>query len=193
MNIKHYNDIPGLVDHITREEMVDYGAQNLQDQDIAIELGCFLGSTITRLAQQIKDRGISVRVFAIDNWEFENISDESFAWSKIDRQDDYYDKFQANLSDLDLVSDIATIRSDTTLAAKQFEDGSVNYLFMDAAHGYQGVRDELKDWLPKMHERCLMFIHDFSTACIANAVKDEFGEVLDTTSNKHTGIIKNSL
>lgn len=186
--IKHYDEIPCLVDIETRQEIIDYGAERLQEGDVAVELGCFLGGTLCRFVSQVKD----VEVFAIDNWAFENISDESFNWANLDRQANYYEAFMKNLSDLEL-TDINVIVSDTAKAADQFEDGTVNYLFMDAAHGYGGVREEIKAWLPKMNGRCLMAIHDFSTACIANAVQDEFGQVQGTTSNGHTGILINTL
>lgn len=42
------------------------------------------------------------------------------------------------------------IRSDTAAAAEQFEDGSVDFLYIDASHTYDAVLADLVAWYPKV-------------------------------------------
>lgn len=184
-------DVPCLVDHETRSEVIDYIAEKATDDMILCELGTFMGGSMCRLLTKLKELGKSPKVYAIDNWQYENISTASLAQGKINSPQEGYEKFLSYLSALDLKCNI--IREDTRTAAQHFEDKSVSYLFCDANHGYQGVYDELKAWLPKMKDKCLIAIHDWPSKGIQNAVHDVFGQEVGTTSNGATGILINSI
>lgn len=193
MNI---DDIPCLVDHETRAEIMDYAAEKLQENDTAVELGVYMGGTIFRLATKLKKLNKFVLMYPIDNWKYENISPESLKWSKINNAEEGHAEFNKYFNLLFCTNQIDGLfpyREDTIKAANLFDDKTVNYLFMDANHGYGGVVSELKAWLPKMADRCLMAIHDYSTPDIARAVYTVCDGVLRTTSNGHTGIIKDTL
>lgn len=184
-------DVPCLVDHETRSEVIDYIADKATDDMILCELGTFMGGSMCRLLSKLKELGKSPKVYAIDNWQYENISSASLAQGKINSAEEGYTKFQSYLEGLNLSCNI--LREDTAQAAKHFEDKSVSYLFMDANHGYGGVCEELKMWLPKMADKCLIAIHDWPSQGIQSAVHDIFGPELKTSSNGATGILKDTL
>lgn len=190
----HYNDIPCLVDYETREDCIDLGAKKAEDGMIFVELGTYLGGTICRLAKQIQERNIKCQITAIDNWCCDNISRESLQWSNLNAHSEVLDKFLDNLKKVGVFDFINIMVSDTIGAANEFKDKSVNYLFMDASHGYGGVKAELEVWLPKMADRCLMFIHDWPADCIKQAVYDVCGrDNLEIVRGGSTAIIKNTL
>lgn len=46
-------------------------------------------------------------------------------------------------------------------AAATFEDGSLDFVYIDAAHAYEAVRDDLRLWYPKVRSGGLVAGHDF--------------------------------
>jgi cephalosporin hydroxylase len=168
------NDISCLVDYETREDCIDYAASKIEDGMICVELGSYLGGSIARFAEIIKNRNIKCSIYAIDNWKCENISNESVRWSNLSSHGEIYDKYVSNIKECGLSKIVQTIVGDTADIASQFKDKSVNYIFFDANHGYGGVLAELKAWKPKLADRCYAFIHDWPSQGIQDATRDVF-------------------
>jgi hypothetical protein len=186
------DEIPCLVDYETREDCIDYGALKLEDGMVAVELGSYLGGSIARLASKIKERNINCKIYAIDNWKCDNISRASLNWSNLSEHTDIFPKYQFYMKELGLDTIITTIISDTIKAAEQFADRSINYIFFDASHGYDGVIEELKVWIPKFHNRCFAFIHDFPDMAIQQAVYDTCG-IQRVVRGGSSAVIKDTL
>lgn len=53
--------------------------------------------------------------------------------------------FDVFLHNIEPVADyVKPIRSDSVAAAQQFEDGSIDFLYLDASHTYKGVLADLR-------------------------------------------------
>ena len=64
-------------------------------------------------------------------------------------------------------------------AAKEVEDGSIDIVFIDGLHTYEGVRDDLEAWVPKIKVGGIISGHDY--ACckhkgVTIAVDERFGK-----------------
>jgi methyltransferase family protein len=46
-------------------------------------------------------------------------------------------------------------------AAAAIEDGSLDFVYIDARHDYESVREDLEAWRPKMREGAIMAGHDY--------------------------------
>lgn len=165
----HYDEISGLVDYATREQVIDYAASKAEDGMVFVELGCYLGSTLCRLATKIKERGINVTIYGIDNWLCHNISDKSISYSNLNDKNEIYSKFLDNIDNCGLNGLIRPIVFDTTEAAAMFADKSVDYIFFDANHGF-GLKEELLSWLPKLKDKSLAVVHDWPNKLIHDIV-----------------------
>lgn len=163
-------EIPSLVDIETREDCIIPSALKMKPGMVAVELGSYLGGSIVLFTKNLPSDDIEV--YAIDNWRCDNISQESLDWSNLSKRTEVFDKFTENIAG----TRIKTIVSDTTEAAKQFADKSINYLFFDASHGYEGLVAELNAWLPKLADEAFAFVHDFPEECIRKAVYDVIGQ-----------------
>ena len=72
------------------------------------------------------------------------------------------------------------IRDYTTEAAKQFKDESIDMVFIDALHTYSGVKQDIKDWTPKVRKGGLICGHDYGYPRfpgVKKAVDEAFGEL----------------
>ena len=56
---------------------------------------------------------------------------------------------------------IKIIRNLSTEAAKQFPDGYFDYVYIDADHSYEAVRDDIKAWYPKVKQFGVLGGHDY--------------------------------
>jgi predicted O-methyltransferase YrrM len=72
-------------------------------------------------------------------------------------------------------------------AADSFADGSVDFVFIDAAHDYESVSKDLAAWWPKVKLGGIMAGHDATIyhPGVLQAVSEKFGNLLPVETVKH--------
>lgn len=68
------------------------------------------------------------------------------------------------------------IKNYTTEAAKEFEDESIDFVFIDADHGYEGCLRDIVSWTPKVKKGGYVIGHDIHFPTVKQAVTEHFGE-----------------
>jgi predicted O-methyltransferase YrrM len=73
----------------------------------------------------------------------------------------------------------------TAEAAKQVEDGSLDFVFIDADHSYEGVKADIEAWDPKVREGGYVIGHDYDFPKwwgkqVKQAVDEIYGEKVKT-------------
>ena len=64
-------------------------------------------------------------------------------------------------------------------ASRFFPDNSLDFVFIDAAHDYESVKQDIKAWLPKVKKGGVIAGDDFSTwPDVAKAVNEIFPEAV---------------
>ena len=113
---------------------------------VFVELGCWKGRSTSCMGVEIKNSGKDIRFWAVDHWKG---SDE-----QVHRDDPdliagrLFEVFTANIQP---VKDfVIPLKSDSAEAAKQFKDSSVDFVYVDATHTYEGVMRDLISWWPKL-------------------------------------------
>jgi len=53
------------------------------------------------------------------------------------------------------------LRKDSVEAAGDVEDGSLDFVFIDADHSYEGALADIRAWVPKVREGGIVCGHDF--------------------------------
>jgi uncharacterized Rossmann fold enzyme len=74
------------------------------------------------------------------------------------------------------------LRKDSREAAKDIPDGSLDFVFIDADHSYEGCRADIEAWLPKVKAGGFIAGHDYDNAKypqwgVKRAVDEMFGKV----------------
>jgi predicted O-methyltransferase YrrM len=95
-------------------------------------------------------------MFAVDNWKFEHKTYKKFV--EIEHIKDIY---QINLKKNGVREYITDITMDSHLAAGQFEDKSLDFVFIDADHRYEYTKRDILAWLPKIKNGGIIAGHDY--------------------------------
>jgi predicted O-methyltransferase YrrM len=83
-------------------------------------------------------------------------------------------KFHKNLSKFN--GRFKLIRSDSAAGASQVEDGSLDFVFIDADHSEKCASADIKAWLPKVKKGGLLCGHDYNWDPVRDAVLKQLGE-----------------
>ena len=69
------------------------------------------------------------------------------------------------------------IRKTSVEGAKDFKDESLDFVFIDAGHGYDDVKNDIEAWLPKVKRTGIIMGHDWDAGYIGveQAVRERFG------------------
>ena len=141
-----------------------------------VEVGTYLGQNAAILGQQ-RD---NANIFCVDKWKCESSSEyqasgDYLAHADDDAHESHYQEYLRNTWFLQSQERIKTIREASTDAAKRFEDGSLDLVFIDADHSYSGSKQDMEAWYPKVKTGGWLSGHDFEypgVGDVASAVRD---------------------
>lgn len=136
-----------------------------------VEVGSWKGMSAAFMAVEIINSGKNIKFDCVDIW-----ADEPYLQDN--NQDlfgmDLMNKFLENTKPVAHI--INAIRNDSVEASKLYEDASIDFIFIDGDHSYEGVKRDINAWLPKMKPNSILSGHDYAWAAeIRKAVDDVFG------------------
>jgi predicted O-methyltransferase YrrM len=126
-----------------------------------VEIGACFGKSTAFMAEQIRLANKNIEFFVVDIW----------------KSDHQYNKFVRNMMSAGVNSYMKPIRCPSVLAAKQFPDNYFDFIFIDADHSYNEVRNDILAWLPKLKNKpeSILAGHDFHMKTVKAAVQDTLG------------------
>jgi hypothetical protein len=152
---------------------------NMVNGDIAVELGSYLGRSISMLSVEIYNSKKDISLFAIDTWEgSDDVAEDhpvSKAYIKIHNIDLRF-KFLENLRKHEL-NNVVSIKEDSVTAAKHFIDNDIAFVFIDANHTYDAVVADINAWYPKVKFGGILSGHDYNDPTVYKAVNSIFSNI----------------
>ena len=119
-----------------------------------VEIGSWKGMSSAYMAVEIANSGKDIDFYCVDTWEG-SIEHKQYG---IDTSN-LYDTFLDNMTPVQKY--YKAIRARSLQAVKQFEDKSLDFIFIDASHEYEDVREDIIAWLPKLKEGGVIAGHDY--------------------------------
>jgi predicted O-methyltransferase YrrM len=130
-----------------------------------VEIGSWMGKSSSFMAVEIANSQKNIKFYCVDTWEG-SIEHQN---NDVIKNNTLFDIF---LKNTELAKDYLTpIKNSSELASKQFEDESLDFIFIDAGHTYEDVKNDLKNWYPKLKQNGIIAGHDFSEAAWPGVVK----------------------
>ena len=109
-----------------------------------VEVGSYHGRSTIALALGARAGGID-HVFAVDPESYE---------------EGQYEAFKSNIARAGVQDNVRLIRALSHDARPEFEDRSVELLFLDAAHQYHHVMNDVKDWQTALRDGAIIAFND---------------------------------
>jgi hypothetical protein len=149
---------------------------------VFVGVGAWKGKSAAFMGVSILNSGKDIKFTVVDTWEG---SDEPAHHQDIDVQNGtLYETFLKNIEPVDSV--VIPLRMESVKAAEQFEDGTIDFLLLDAAHDYENVKADLAAWWPKIKPDGVMAGDDYKWGGVNKAVTEFFGTEEWPVDNKNS-------
>jgi glycosyltransferase involved in cell wall biosynthesis len=136
-----------------------------------VEVGAWKGRSSCFLAVEIHNSKKLISFDVVDTWLG---SDEHIEFEVV-KTNKLYKEFLENIKSVKHI--INPIRMTSLEASKLYENDSLDFVFIDASHRYEDVKNDLEAWLPKIKEGGFLAGHDYGYwESVTNAVNDFFEE-----------------
>jgi hypothetical protein len=134
-----------------------------------VECGAWLGKSSSYLADTIKDKNRQdVTLYIVDNWLGSAV--ELDTAHKLAFTQDIYQIFLNNMGDRSFIP----IRKYSVDAVSDFDNESLDVVFIDMSHEYEDVKLDIEIWLPKVKRSGYLAGHDASWPGVQRAIEEKF-------------------
>ena len=151
-----YEDVEGWFGDPLDKELYDEVVEMAQNESHFVEVGSYKGKSTCLMAVNIINSGKKIVFDSVDN--FSACPGDEFA-NNIKPVMDY----------------VNPVKGDSVEVAKSYKDSSLDFVFIDADHAYESVKNNLHAWFPKLKGAAIFAGHDYGNP--TNGVKqavDEF-------------------
>lgn len=168
-NITSWREIHGWFDY---ELLYKELASKIPSGGKFAEVGCWLGRSIAAFHEFAKSRGKRIELHVVDTFRGE--PGNHLHKSILDAHGGSVENaFRANMKALGLDGELTVHVGDSAAAAAQFEDASLDAVFIDADHRKEAVVADIRAWLPKVKPGGIICGHDVDEIGVAQAVAEE--------------------
>jgi glycosyltransferase involved in cell wall biosynthesis len=147
-------DIHGWFDF---RDVYDYVAKTLPDGGKFVEVGAWKGKSAVYLADRLDDIKKTIEFSVVDTFKGD---DETGRINVLD-------EFKNNRAD----RKITIIEGDSSDSSSLFEDGSLDGVFIDAAHDYDNAKRDIAAWIPKIKDGGFIGGHDADSEGVSKALE----------------------
>lgn len=154
-----------------------------------VEIGSWKGRSAAYMAVDIINSNKNIKFDCVDKWTLSE--EDKKLWcdgvlfdSNIEiiekkdislYDDDLYKTFLKNIEPIK--NKINIIRQDSAEAAVLYKDNSLDFIFIDANHDYEPVKNDIISWYPKLKKNGIIAGHDYFEPCGVKQAVSEFFEV----------------
>jgi hypothetical protein len=139
-----------------------------------VEVGAWKGRSSAFMAVEIANSGKKIQFDCVDTWQGDP-NEQGHMEDEHVREGKLYEHFLDNMKPVE--GYYKPVRASSTEAANLYEDGSLDFVFIDAAHDYDNVKADIAAWFPKVKEGGLIGGHDWGHPPVARAVQDSLPDI----------------
>jgi len=151
-----------------------------------VEVGVWKGKSAVFMATEINNQGKNVKFDCIDTWLG---SEEHFDKTNpsyeplVEIPDGLFKHFLQNIRPVNHI--INPIRMTSIEASKLYEDNSLDFVLIDAAHDYENVKEDIKHWFPKVKKGGVMAGDDYHYTWpgVVKAADEAFGNKIQVVGS----------
>lgn len=164
----YYQDVPGWFDF---EDVYRQAVADAPDGATLVEIGCYRGKSMSFLLVEAVNSGKRLKIFGVDHFRG---GEEQ--WMKDQARDEpIRDECRWNCARAGYAG-FRLVELPSVEAAREFDDGSVFFCFIDGSHDPRSVREDLAAWTPKIAPGGRLAGHDWGCSGVTDAVREAFGD-----------------
>jgi predicted O-methyltransferase YrrM len=138
--------------------LYDLIEDNLTAETVMVEIGSYSGVSSQLFAKKVK------HISCVDMWEpYPEVKEEYIIEGE--RRFNAFHKTVLNAT---------KIKKSSIVAAGDFANESLDFVYVDAFHTYAACYEDIKTWLPKIKKNGAIAGHDHHHSDVARAVNDAF-------------------
>lgn len=138
-----------------------------------VEVGVWKGMSAAYMSVEIINSGKNIDFYCVDHWlgSQEHHDPTHHAYEpEIHR---LYEIFTENMKPVE--GHYIPMRMSSLEAVNHFEDKSLDFVFIDAAHDYESVKKDIITWTPKLKDNGVLAGHDIDYDPVTRAVNETIG------------------
>lgn len=145
-----------------------------------VEVGTWKGTSAAYMAVEIINSNKQIKFDCIDNWigseEHTNPNSDKYEIGFKNNPDFLFQTYLKNIEPVKNI--INSIRLPSYEASQKYEDNSLDFVFIDAAHDFDNVLLDVKSWYPKVKIGGVIAGHDYTWhEPVKRAVDKYFGKI----------------
>ena len=150
-----------------------------------LEVGSWGGASSLCICKIIGAINEKSKLICMDTWK----GTEDTRSHHIANYEDMFLHFKSVMRYFGIYQMITPIISDSRFGLKLLKDDSLDFIFVDAAHTYLGVKNDIEESLPKLKKGGIMVGHDCE--CYYDELpSDSMNHNIDIEKGYHVGVIK---
>lgn len=124
-------------------------SKTLPDFAKGVEIGSYIGASSLMIAKGLKKDSV---LYCIDTWHNDAMTEGNW---------DTYKEFMDNTKSVK--ERVKAIKASSSEAGNNFTE-QIDFLFVDGNHEYEGVKEDIDIWFPKLKSNGIIVMHDISWA-----------------------------
>ena len=137
---------------------------------VFVEIGTWKGKSAMYMAEQIKGSKKNIKFYTIDIYMY--TEEHNRRGVRFAENTSFFDEVAKNLEPLKDYVTMLQGRSQDLYT--QFEDNSIDFIFMDGNHDYEDVKEDIRKWFPKVKKGGYIGGHDYcEPSCGVKKAVDE--------------------
>lgn len=154
--------------------------EKAEDGAVFVEIGAWKGKSTAYMAVEIINSGKDIKFHTVDT--FEGSDEPQHHADPVIQEGRLEEVFRENIRDVNQYVNVHV--GDSSTYAAEFEDESVDFIFIDGAHTFEGVTKDLEAWWPKLKHGARMGGDDIRWKGVHRAVTTFFACEPEITYNK---------
>lgn len=159
-----WQNIPGWTDgHLEATYARAVSQASSHAPSCFLEVGTAFGRSAGLMATLIAESGKAIEMHCVDDWLIQEWKEPEMT-ERIKVAGGFFEAFSRCILEELTAEQRAHLRlhrKDSVAAAATFEDGSLDFCFIDGWHDEANVRRDLEAWLPKMKPDRMIAGHDY--------------------------------
>ena len=118
-----------------------------------VEVGCWKGKSAAFMAVEIANSGKDIEFYCVDHWLG---GPDHQGWAVLP---DLHRIWRSNMAPL--TKYYTEMKKSSIEASQEFDNDSLEFVFIDASHEYEDVKADIEHWMPKVKEGGIIAGHDY--------------------------------